>query len=304
MEPQAPSRQTQTQQRNAETQSGSPEGENLLTKRLVALVSHIGRSEEYRTLRSQNIPHTVAYSGAIEAIISSQKNGFNSLDSALLSVTASLGTFIEAYQEVDSAREDRAKRSITRESSAMNELKCKYLIPFNHLLKLLINEGSNLSINQLSEALTRVHTAVFAPYNALHPDDIKLIEDTPNPSMVLNELKQCINAMRHEVAAESMLSAAGIEYDYAVSVEEDARGVDIIVYIDGKRIPIDIKSSRQGVSRAFEKRSTAHAVYTGLEAQDFTGMRGAAKDALCIPYSVAQSRAPSFVEDIRAVAQM
>ncbi len=295
---------TRTQTYSPETRGGTPEKENVLTNRLVTLVNHVARSEEYRTLRSQKVAHTDAFTGAVESIVDSPDNGFNNFDSALLTVTAGLGTCIEAQHELSTLEDTRAERSLTEEESErIKELKRSYLIPFNHNLKALINEGPNTTIGELSTALTRAHTAVFAPHNALHPESFKYIEDTPKPSAALYELNQRINAMRHEIAVETMLSAAGIEYDYNISIEEDARGIDMIVYLDGKRIPIDIKSSRNAVDRTLEKDPTAHAVATHLGTKHFTGMHGTAEDALCIPFSIAKNRAPLLVSDIRAIAQ-
>ena len=290
--------------RTPETRTNSSEKENALTNRLVSLVNHVGRSEEYRTLRSQKVTHTDAFSGAIEAIINSPENGFNDADSALLNVASGLGTYIEAGQELNNLKDARKERELSdEEAERIKELKLNYLIPFNHSLKAFINESPNTTISELSTALTRTHTAVFAPHNSLHPESFKYIEDTPKPSAVLYELTKDINAMRHEIAVETMLSAAGIEYDYNISVEEDADGIDIIVYIDGIRTPIDIKSSRHAVDRALEKDPTAHAVATHLGDQHFTGMHGSAENALCIPFSIATSRAPLLVADIRAIAQ-
>jgi len=280
------------------------EKEQTLSNRVISLVNHVARSPEYGELASKKVPHTEAFSSAIDSIVNSPDNGFNSFDNALLVVTSKLGTFIEAQQELDEIESERKSNGghLTESSFQLSKkLKKEYVIPFNHELKALINEGPNVKMRDLTTALTSAHTAVFSRYNSLYPNAPKNPRMMQKPSEVAYNLDTIVNGMRHEIAAETMLSAANIEYDYNVTVDEDARGIDIIVYLDGKREPVDIKSSLAAENRTRDKHPDARAVWTELGWEDFTGMKGNNPGALSIPYSTAEYSADSFVDRIRTI---
>lgn len=65
--------------------------------------------------------------------------------------------------------------------------------------------------------------------------------------------------MRHELAAESLLSAAGINYDYQITADQDSAGTDLMVEIDDQWHSIDTKASQTAEDRAHEKSSRSHA---------------------------------------------
>ena len=279
------------------------EKEPSLVSRLTVLVNHVARSEEYRTLRSSKLPHTEAFSQAIDTILDSPDNGFNNLDTELLRTTASIGTFIEAQEELSFLEEKRSThgRLSDDDYERTKELKLEYVIPFNHTLKSLINESPNVGISDFTSALAKTYQAAYGRYNALMPEQEKDAQSIIPLNEVMYRLKQITNGMRHEIAAETMLTAAGIAYDYDVSVEEDARGIDMVVYIDGQREPIDIKASFLAEDKARQKRGDSRAVWTELSREDFRGMKGNSDDALSIPYETAQYHAESFVDRIRTV---
>ncbi len=279
----------------------SNEREATLSHKVTTLVNHVATTDEYRFLRGQNVPHTEAFTKATEAIITSPDNGFSAADTALLDVTSRLGTFIEAEKELEALQSERAHGKLPQQDfDHMKLLKREHAIPFNHSLKNLINESPNLSLKELSGALTNAHTAVFARYNSLHPTRARYAEDIPRPGDVAYRLENNINAMRHEVAVESILDAANVPYDYTISVEEDAKGVDIVVYLDGKRLPIDIKSSRMAEERGVGNYPDKRAVWSQLMHEDFTGIKGSAPGSLSIPYTTATAKSASLVSRIRS----
>jgi hypothetical protein len=261
---------------------------------------------EYRAARSKN-PHAIAYTEAINAIIDNPENKLDDFDTSLLRVIGGLGSYIEADKESKALDEKFSKSHISEyEYDRRKELKTEYLIPFNHNLKTLITFApSGISMDHLTVALTNTHTAVFSGHNVLHHSLTKAPSDVQEPSAVLYKLNQATNAMRHEVAVETMLDAARIEYDYDVSIEEDFNGIDIIVYIDGSREGLDIKSSFAAETRAYDAHAndvhSCRAIWTGLEDADFTGMRGDTRNALTISYDVAKQKAALFVQSARLV---
>lgn len=281
------------------------EKEPSTLERLTTLVNYVARSKEYGTLRRSDVPHTEAFKGATDLMINDPDNGFNTLDESLLRVTASLGTFMEAQEELSAKEYDYFHNEHGRLPQAdynrTQELKHSYIIPFNHELKSLINESPNTEMSDMVAALSKTYVAVYGRYNALKPTEPKDPAAIIRTSEVMYRIKQATNGMRHEVAAETMLSAAGIEYEYEVTVDEDARGTDIVVFIDGKREPLDIKASFFGEDKAREKRASSRAIWTELSDEDFRGMSGNAVNALSIPFDVATYHADSFVERIRTI---
>jgi hypothetical protein len=296
---------------NSEIKTG--EQQPSISNRLIGLVNNIGQSSEYVALRSQKFPHTEAFRGAINTIVDSPENGFSNFDTALLKVTSGLGTFIEAQGKLDEISERRSNgESRGREDYKLSQkLKREHAIPFNHNLKSLINEGPNLNMQDLSSALARTHEFVFNRYNNLDPSQAKDAFTIASASEVTLRLETAINGMRHEVATESMLSAAGVDFSYDISVEEDARGVDIIAVIDrpdtdtGKpspvRVPIDIKSSRTLEQRARIRHPGSVTVWTGLYQDDFTGIKGTTPNALTIPFETAVDHADTFMNRINSI---
>jgi hypothetical protein len=287
-----------------------------LSQRLMKLVNHVGRSEEYGDLRSQKKPHTEAFRGAIDKITNSPDNGFNNFDTALLNVTANLGTFIEAETTLDAIKDRREENGHYADDdyARSKSLKLEHVIPFNHSLKSLINEGPNMNMHELSASLARTHEAVFNRYNNLNPTEPKDPYEIVSASDVTMRLERIMNGMRHEIATETMLSAAGLDYSYDISPKEDADGVDIIAMLPRPnpqtgnirtvRVPIDIKSSFVAEQRSRDKHPTAIAVWTELDDSDFTGIKGDARGALSIPYSAASEHADSFVDRVQSIMTM
>lgn len=293
--------QTQTTTTPETATAPSNERDKGIQNRVVDLVNHVGRSSEYRIARSKGATHTEAFSNAIETIITDPNDAFNDYDHALFDTIAKLGKFVEAEKELENINDSRPFNGNLPSYSyeRTKTLKREYIIPFNHSLKMLINEAPNATMRELTQSLTQVYGVVYSKENALNPKKPKDPSEIAKPSDIAHRLEQTINGMRHEIAAETMLSAAGVAYDYDISVEEDARGIDIIAYIDGNREPIDIKASIAAEQRARSKRHDSRAIWTGLEHADFSGIKGTAMGALSIPYTTAQAKSNSFVRSIR-----
>ncbi len=65
----------------------------------------------------------------------------------------------------------------------------------------------------------------------------------------LERMKRTITGVRTEMSFESVMAILGIETKRATT-EEDSRGIDYTIYIDGRGFKIDIKTSQRGVDEA------------------------------------------------------
>jgi hypothetical protein len=282
-----------------------------LSNRLIGLVNHVAQSHEYVKLRSDNVPHTEAYRGAVDALVDSPDNGFDNFHTALLKVTGGLGTFVEAEAELEQIAERRTSADAEEpkdDQKRSRELKLEYSIPFNHSLKTLINEGPNVNMIELTSALTKTHEIVFNRYDNFNPSIKKNPSEIISANNTFSYIERHLAGIRHEVAAETMFIAAGIDYSHDVTPEEDRNGADIIAYIERPsvdddelqliRVPIDIKASNIAEANARTHRPERITAWTGLKNVDFTGTKGNTPNALAISYDVGKEHAGDFVERI------
>lgn len=250
---------------------------------------------------------------AIEAtaltLSTSENLGFSESEKNLLGVISHLGSFVTAQRRADEIGDRRDEgRLSSDERNEMNRLKNEDLIPFNHSIKELINTDSSLTKDELDVSLTRLYMRLFYKDDPLvkragvdGTRDQPLIKTVSQDA--LNSISVSTNGMRHEVAAEIMLAAAGIDYDYQVSAEEDAQGADLFVYINNEWTYIDIKASETSARKALAKRSDSHAVWTGLNPSAFTGVKGNQKDGLRLSFDKALEKSDAFVNRIYDVAR-
>jgi hypothetical protein len=298
-----------TPRNTAEIKNG--EKQIPLSNRLIGLVNHVAQSTEYVELRSDNVPHTEAYRRAVDALVDSPDNGFDNFHTALLKVTGGLGTFVEAQAEMNEIKERRdpdTGEHLRGDRKRSRELNLEYSIPFNHSLKTLVNEGPNVNMIELTSALTKTYEIVFNRYDNLNPSVKKNPSDIISANDAFGFIERHLAGVRHEVAAETMLIAAGVEYSYDISPEEDSNGADIIAYIERPteddekleaiRVPIDIKASNAAEAKARDRRPQWITAWTGLKNADFTGIKGETTNALGISYDIAKEHANEFIERI------
>jgi hypothetical protein len=239
----------------------------------------------------------------------SEDQGFSESEKNLFRVIGHLGSYITSQRRVDQLgdKRDEGYRLNDREHAEFQQLRNKDLIPFNHAIKELIDTDSGLTKNELDASLARLYMRLFYRDDPLvMRDEARGVQDHSLAKAISSEALTSIsvssNGMRHEVAAESMLAAGGIDYDYNVNTEEDATGADMFVYIDGKWEYIDIKASEMSAKNALAKRRSSHAVWTGLHQSNFTGAKGNQVNGLRISFDEALKHSDAFVRRIRAVA--
>lgn len=242
-----------------------------------------------------------AFRIAADAASLDKENGLSQADRSLLKVTGQLGVFAEAREELGHIYADDGLYPTARERQIAKNLKEAYLIPFNHALKDLINTHPNADFRSMTSALAGAHNMIFSSHTAIDPSELVHAEK-PQPVDVARGIEDCLNGMRHEVAAETMLAAAGIDYDYNISVEEDATGTDLLVHRN-KWEGVDTKASQSSALRAQGKHPLSRAVWTGLTPADFTGQKGVDRNTLSIPFSVAEEKCDTFVTAIDTMVE-
>ena len=246
-----------------------------------------------------NIPAPEALRLTADKIASDETSDLSEADRSLLSVVGNLGVFIQAQGKLNRIYDEKQGAHLsTDEYKEARSLKNERIIPFNHMLKEFINTHPNDELRIISNALANTYEKMFSRVDCLSPEN-ETVSEVIDSDTVLEQLQSLLDGLRHEIAAESLLTAAGYEYSYETTVQDDATGSDLFVYLESGRQGIDIKSTRSGVERDRKKHRISKAVTTGLGWGDFTGMKGSTPGALSIPRSTAEAKAVAFIKNIQ-----
>lgn len=242
-----------------------------------------------------------AISGRLSEPEAAEKYGFNESERTFMKTASLLGSFVDASLESHSIRNElNGQKPNKAQKERLGYLILEHLIPFNHSLKEFVNQNPDLNINRVSELLLETY--------AEHYDDKNLVTGEDKGKITPQELNEAeyqvlsaLRGMRTEVAAETILTAAGVEYSYHIRPEADKAGVDMLIMVDGRLEPVDIKSSLTGEKKAHEDWDGSRAVWLGLRDSDYTGSRGILKDSLTLPFSRAEEAAPDFVHRLNEI---
>lgn len=242
----------------------------------------------YQKLKENTQLHpNQTYIRAAKALVNDRDSQLDPFERSMIALSADLGIFIYAGQKLDDFR--AMGRLSQEELTKMTQIKVNEIIPFNKAIKELINRYPALNALALAENLINATTEIFSSRKA---DD----RDTAY------EFTATVNGMRHEAAAENLLYAANIDYDYRVSVEEDSQGNDLFVYVNDAWVGIDIKASYNAEARAYQRHKNSHAVWTTLDEDDFRGPNDDQHDSVSISYETAQEHANAFRERVYQAA--
>ena len=298
---------TRTDSYNPETKEKYSQidyNENISQVYLAKLIyENVIESKEYNSAR-QKSNGVEAYKKTAIAIANDETNELSSADRDSLLVTAYLGGFMQADHELAELRKNSHLYSPEEEKRLSKELKEEYIIPFNHIVKNFINTHPNASINAAKNSLAALYTTVYrGEPNCL---DIKGLKNRTHisPYEKVDILDRTLDGMRHELAAETLIDIGGYECDYNVSVEDDAKGIDMYVNITGIGwFGIDIKASKTTADKARKAHRRSHAIHTGLNDNDFTGSNNKVVNALTPPYSVLEDKSEDFCKRLEKMAQ-
>ena len=242
-------------------------------------------------------------------IAASEGLGYTDSEKNILGVIGHLGSFVIGQKRASEISVQRENSYLNQEvRKELRELKVNTLIPFNHAIKELINTDSSLSKDVLDANLTRLYMRLFSS------DDPLVVKATERGSLdqsvlgvvsrdALQQISVATNGMRHEIAAETILTAAGYSYDYNVNTNEDAQGADLFVYLESGWTHIDIKASEASANKALLSHRNSHAVWTGLNPSKFDGAKGDQSNALRVSFDTALESADGFIQRIYDVSQ-
>ena len=282
----APEQEPLAYQSPAERLAASPDYLYLLCKEKVSNTAY------YQELRQNpNINPNKAYVKGADALVNDRDAQLEPFEREMISLSARLGSFIHAGIKLDDLR--YGGRLTSEELTIMTQIKLKEIIPFNHAIKDLINRFPEVNATDLADNLTAADAKIFSRYNPAHPGSPNNHHEA-SKSSIAYEFTATINGMRHEAAAEKLLIAADIDYDYRVSVEEDSQGNDLFVFIDGDWVGIDIKASYNAEARAYQRHRNSRAVWTTLDNDDFRGPNDDTHDSVSISYETSQEHALAF----------
>lgn len=265
------------------------------------LLDALASSSAYAKIRVVSNSSAEAFSAANDFFSKLPSKGERSpsvSEKSFMKVVSLLSNGVDSSLEINRLNEKEHLSS--SEKATIKDLKLEHAIPFNHALKEFINHNPDLSMDSLTSLLERTYSRYCHDENLITGQsrdgyiDSKAIE---------SQMKLTITGMRAELAAETMLIAADVDYRYDISKEEDSKGTDLKVLIDGEWESIDVKSSDLAESRAHEKRSDSRAVWTTLLPKDFTGSKGIGRNCLMIPFETAVQAAPDFIDRVKQVVQ-
>jgi hypothetical protein len=261
---------------------------------------NVQRSREYTAVMQSQ--RSTAQPSPVEVLNRYQKahrEELSDAEHATLSVLAKLGSFVDVSHELRDERHRSDHHRLSQyEFDNQRRLKDTYLIPFNHDLKNLINHHPSVEQDEFVGTLAAAYQGLYKDYDARRQASRRTYADM---NKVYATLEDVTIGMKHEVAAETMLTAAGVNFDSDVSVKEDATANDLYVDVfnDGEWHGIDLKSSEFSEKRALERHIDSLPVWSGLNESDFKGMKGNAFCGLTIPYDTASRKGPEFVQRIK-----
>ncbi len=278
--------------------------ERTVDVRVGTFLQSIAKSPDYANSRRSGIPQSEAFIIAADSFINNEENELSNADRLLFTLVKDVGSFVEADAALTKSKEEtegRGKKATVNQIHYRRGLKKAHLIPFNHTIKSLIDEDSGLPIKGLSLTLARSYGTVFGKSQVFNKGAQRDEKDILKLGDVAQKIETAVDGMRHEIAAETMLSTLGVEYNYNTTVDDDSKGIDLKVLIDGRFEKIDLKKSLTAEQKAHQERPTSHAVWSGLEYSDFKGMKNDTPGALAISYDRAAEKAPQFYERILQV---
>ena len=174
-----------------------------------------------------------------------------------------------------------------------------HVIRFNHSLKALLEADENLDAENLVVVITDM-------YGIMNSDRWGNNKDGwhSEQAWFKQHIDQCVRGMQHEVIASQIITAIGeltdedgnpidISVDTNVTIQDEVRGVDMLVTLDGVTFPIDIKASERTAQHARKKsRKPNSIISTGIHTRELGG-------AFRVSPDKARTLAPSLLEKLR-----
>lgn len=260
------------------------------------LAETIGNSDEYRQERDQHPDDRITAVASAAIRIASRletKHGYLNDEATQLNVIGHIDSFATAQENLDELRSQGASFEETLPYK-------RQVIAFNHALKDMIDNNPSLDFND-------VLLLVNSMYAGMHSDTfakLSLQEHQAALERLDSSVRSTLNGMRHEIGYEQIIGALqrqGIDIDYEPTTDEDElRGVDMFIILNGVRFSIDIKASRRKTeeTRANSRRPN-RIVQSHISNADFLS-NGVTGDGFRISNEVAERLAPTVLDDLNA----
>lgn len=174
-----------------------------------------------------------------------------------LNVIARTESYVKSLTALKSGKDlHRSDRQVLKED----------LVEFNHTIRRMIEANPELTIPD-------VKSLVIDAYRDLKSNgDLDGVMDEQSLS---EEVKACLQGMRHEIAAAQLIEYSGYYVYTDISIEDDLRGIDMYVLVENdedpakqKWLPIDIKSTKRKADETNQDPRN-NAIYSLLEDGDF-----------------------------------
>jgi len=290
------------------------------------ITGHILHSKQYELLRHEGYSHTEAFTSLAHHSAANKESRLAPSDRAVLEATSQLGGLVAAVNDL---RELRIKRDYSglddEQLNQLHALKKAHITPFNHSLKAIVSTSPNLDLYTVAESLGNTYEKIFFREHAQQRLSGRTTGTQAKSFLDRSrqEILDSLDGMRHEGAAEAMLTAQGIDCISDVNVAQDIIGVDMLVSFDNNNpvkddqtkwskiaaelglhgwLELDIKSSEKQATDKRRRHPLKLAVATGLTYEDFTGTKNGGKNLLGISYDTAVTKGATFVENIIEVA--
>lgn len=255
-------------------------------------VDAIKSTDEYRTTL-QEVPgevlnpkqklqrrnKAIARSAQALAEFHTSESGYQSPEGTRYELISQLEPFYHAQVTLNQLRSQghRLGQRVPRETKLPY---LKIVTRFNHALKEVLDNDSSLMFDDLLLFMTRMYAGANGVETAQEFHD---------------EARGAMDGMRHEIGAEQIVGVLGLDYDEA-SVDDDLKGVDRFIHIDGEIVPIDFKASENKTERARRKSfHPEHIVWSQLHDADFQG-------GFRISNEVAHAKAPAMLAELKHAA--
>lgn len=249
------------------------------TEAFRSTLSHVAFNKLDLDERRRVINRAITKSARFLAESATKDSGYRTPEGHRFALIAQLEPFYRAQKALNKIRQQEqegVRVSFSKKRYYRNEV-----IEFNHTLKDVIDSHPSLSFNELLTFVTRM-------YQGANPNQ--------NITDFTHEVRLAMNGMRHEIGATQIIGALGLEYDETDN-EQEMKGQDLIVYINGQPVPIDIKASPATVEIARQKSLYPdHIIWSHIEDYEFDG-------GFRIPYELAQQKGPAMMRDLNQAAR-
>lgn len=106
----------------------------------------------------------------------------------------------------------------------------------------------NVTVGDVADMMTETGTEALAPMQGAQASQEELTTARHMVNWLRDKAEAEVKGVRHEVGFAQLLDHTGFEYREG-TVAEDARGGDFMVTLNGREVPVDVKSSYGAILR-------------------------------------------------------